>query len=294
MGAPIGFFSDDNQNDYPELNKCPDCETYFQTLYCPLCGKECPEEMRAGNRKVVKPKKKKRRGNNSGRVQFVPWYYSGWFIFAMLIIFPIAGVILLWMSDWSRGWKIGGTLFAVGRYVLVGLISFLVVFFSILLEPKDPFEYPDIPREEYISACESVDPEDLFRYPEAYEKKQVTLELTVRGIWNDESAVDVYDIYNGDYNYPVYYECTATVNGREVRFLVRDQVRNGRVNLVVGDTIRLWGAVEGNRQITNQTAGTLSGPCIRMYFVELQQTRQRAAVAELPIAILRESGCSCS
>ncbi len=43
MGTPIGFFADDTPQDYPELNKCPDCETYFQTPCCPLCGKECPE-----------------------------------------------------------------------------------------------------------------------------------------------------------------------------------------------------------------------------------------------------------
>ena len=118
MGTPIGFFGDEAPNDYPELNKCPDCETYFQTLHCPLCGKECPEEMRAGNRKPVR-KKKARRGRGPGRVQFVPWYMSSWFIILMLIIFPIAGLILLWQSDcyWRRGWKIFATVVTVGGYI---------------------------------------------------------------------------------------------------------------------------------------------------------------------------------
>ena len=72
MGTPIGFFADDTPQDYPELNKCPDCETYFQTPCCPLCGKECPENMRAGNRAPGRVKRSRRRRGN-GRVRFVPW-----------------------------------------------------------------------------------------------------------------------------------------------------------------------------------------------------------------------------
>ncbi|MBE6634550.1 MAG: hypothetical protein E7620_09485, partial [Ruminococcaceae bacterium] len=104
MGAPIGYFSDQQPVDYPELNKCPDCETFFQTLTCPLCGKECPEEYRAGNRKAVKPKKVRYR-NNSGRVQFIPWYHCAWFLVIALLAFPLVGLILLWQSSHSKGWK---------------------------------------------------------------------------------------------------------------------------------------------------------------------------------------------
>ena len=130
MGTPIGFFGDESPQDYPELNKCPDCETYFQTSNCPLCGKECPEEMRAGNRKPVK-RKKVRRGNR--RVQFVPWYLSAWFIIAMLIFFPIIGLILLWQSNWRKGWKIVATILTIigyfGGFALVPVVLKLMLFF---------------------------------------------------------------------------------------------------------------------------------------------------------------------
>ena len=94
MGRMLGTFADDNELDRPDLNKCPDCKCYFAGDNCPLCGKVCPEEMRAGNRKAVKVKKQPNR-NQSGRVTFVPWYHTWWFILLMLWFMPIVGVILL-------------------------------------------------------------------------------------------------------------------------------------------------------------------------------------------------------
>lgn len=60
MSANLGFFAEDRERDFPELNKCPDCETFFADANRPICGKECPEEFRAGNRKPIKQKKHRR------------------------------------------------------------------------------------------------------------------------------------------------------------------------------------------------------------------------------------------
>ena len=113
MGTPMGYF-DDDARDYPELNKCPDCETFFADLNCPLCGKECPEAFRAGNRKPVKVKKQRRRG--SERVQFVPWYFSTWFIILMLVVQPIIGLVLMWAGGWRKPAKIVVTVLLVLAY----------------------------------------------------------------------------------------------------------------------------------------------------------------------------------
>ena len=59
MGRMLGSFADDEELDRPDLNKCPDCDCFFASDACPLCKKICPEEMRAGNRKPVKHKKRK-------------------------------------------------------------------------------------------------------------------------------------------------------------------------------------------------------------------------------------------
>ena len=61
----LGSFADENELDRPDLNKCPDCKCYFAGDNCPLCGKPCPEEMKAGNRKP--PKKEKKKPPNGGR-----------------------------------------------------------------------------------------------------------------------------------------------------------------------------------------------------------------------------------
>ena len=87
---------DDNELDRPDLNKCPDCECFFPQDNCPICGKVCPEEMRAGNRKKVKAKKP--RNGRSKTVQYVDWYHRWWFIILMLVVFPIVGFILLWYN----------------------------------------------------------------------------------------------------------------------------------------------------------------------------------------------------
>ena len=260
MGTPIGFFSEESSTDYPELNKCPDCETYFQTLTCPLCGKECPVEMRAGNRKTVK-QKKHRRSRGNGRVQFIPWYMSAWFIIAMLVIFPLVGLILLWQSDWRRGWKIFATVLTAGGYFLGGSIIWLLLdLFTGIFRSSDIPKAPDIPQTEYAALCEQVDLEALYRQPDAFAERKVSVQLTVRAVLFDESEMQ------GE-GYPLYYDCVAQANGRELHFLVRDLVAEGKINLMEGDRIMVWGEVEGNRRIYNSSSGTLSAPCIRMFFV---------------------------
>ena len=127
MSKQIGYFADDAQRDFPELNKCPDCETFFADACCPLCGKECPEEFRSGNRKPT-GQRKRRGGSSNGRVQFIPWYHTTPFVIAMLILQPIIGLILVWSSHWRRVWKILATVAAV-TYTWGGI--FLAAFFNL-------------------------------------------------------------------------------------------------------------------------------------------------------------------
>ena len=64
MGRNLGAFDNDEELDRPDLNKCPDCGCFFESLTCPICKKVCPEEMRAGNRPTVKKTRKKQKGYN--------------------------------------------------------------------------------------------------------------------------------------------------------------------------------------------------------------------------------------
>ena len=124
MSKDLGYFSDNDAVDYPDLNKCPDCETFFAERCCPLCGKECPEEYRAGNRKRVKVKKHRTKG--SRYVQFVPWDHSTWFIVIMLFFQPLIGLILTWTGVWKTGWKVLATVLTLFGWVFGALIGFLL------------------------------------------------------------------------------------------------------------------------------------------------------------------------
>ena len=126
MGRMLGAFDNSEELDRPDLNKCPDCECFFAGDNCPLCGKVCPEEMRAGNRKSPKKQKNKRSGGN-GRVTFVEWYHSWWFIVLMMIFMPIAGIALLITSPHRTRSKVIFVIIFVAVYFVVPFIFNTVI-----------------------------------------------------------------------------------------------------------------------------------------------------------------------
>lgn len=252
MGTPIGFFADDGPNDYPNLNKCPDCETYFEGPNCPLCGKECPPQMRAGNRK---PQKKRRRTrHSSGRVRFVPWYYSTWFLIAMLIVFPLVGLILLWTSDNGRGWKVAGTAACVGVWLFSRpLLSFVL---SLLLFNDGPLQRPDLPQSAYCASCEVLDAEGYYRQPGNYPERDVTLTVTVREVFYDETGACV-------------WRCVWSEGEQELLFFLVDYLEED-IHLLAGDRITVWGRTLGS--VTAYDADgtrTVRLPGVAVFYLDL-------------------------
>lgn len=263
MGNPIGYFGDDEERDYPELNKCPDCETFFAGENCPLCGKPCPDEMRAGNRKAVKVKKKKG-SNGNGRVQFVPWYHTTWFIVLMIFVQPIVGLILTWTGYWKKHWKVIVTVLVVLARVGIYLLGGLFLLFEEQLTPPEVIPVnTELSYTEYVAQCGEADVEELFRNVNQHLDEYVTLTVTVDGVWEDE--------YDYESDYTLYYQCHAHANGREWGFLVRDWRQADVFNLAAGDVITVYGQVGGMASITNYTAGTVTLPCIHMLYVDLLQ-----------------------
>ena len=147
MGRMLGSFADEEELERPDLNKCPDCSCFFGGLNCPICGKVCPEEMRAGNRKPVK-KKKTRRQSGSGRVTFVSWYHSWWFIVLMMIFFPLVGIVLLITSPHERWKKIVFVAVAVAYMIFssIGIGNVINFAFGLLDRPVTT----NLTKEEYI------------------------------------------------------------------------------------------------------------------------------------------------
>ncbi len=251
MGRFLGSHASE-ELDRPDLNKCPDCGCFFATDACPLCGKDCPEEMRAGNRKRVKHTKE--RNSNAGRVTFISWYHSWWFIILMLVVSPLIGIILLATSPHKRSSKIA--------VVVAGLVWLFLSTFGMALLPRliHSFEQPvdrSLSMEEYMAKCEAAEVDDFIRNASAYEGKFVSMELTVERIITDEA------MFQGK-KYATYFVCSE--NGKKL--LVRD-CREGNLDIVeVGDRIKVYGEGVGRVEFYDLNYETHAGVCLHMAFCE--------------------------
>lgn len=258
MGRMLGAHDNADALDRPDLNKCPDCGCFFAQDTCPLCGKVCPEEMRAGNRKPVKQKKVRYR---SDRVTFVEWYHSWWFIILMLVIFPIVGIVLLATSPHKRSVKL--TVIAIAAaYTILSSVGIG----NVISRVTGFFERPvntSMSREEYVAECDAVDAETFFREAGAYEGDFVCMTLVVEGKFAD------YESYYNDKKYATYYVCRDEESG--VTIYVRDCQQKGAQNLLEGDVITVYGEGAGNISVHDLNYELRSGPCINMAYVTRAQ-----------------------
>jgi len=253
MGRMLGFFGDEDELDRPDLNKCPDCGCFFAQENCPLCGKPCPEEMRAGNRKAVRIKRS-RRGGNSGRVTFIEWYHSWWFIILMLFVFPLLGIILLFTSPHKKWIKV--------TFVIVAILYTVISTFGIgaITNLWDHPVNTRLSRDTYIDQCESVTPEALYRTPDVYKGKYVSTTLTVV-----EKIIDSDGYYTNE-RYTTYYLCTDP--GGTYEIMIRDCIQDGARNFPVGDVIVIWGEGAGNCGIYDMNYNPRTYPCVNIAYAE--------------------------
>ena len=254
MGRMLGAH-DSDELDRPDLNKCPDCRCFFDGDNCPLCGKPCPEEMKAGNRAKVKPKKRSH-DPYAGRTIFVAWYHSWICIILALLFSPIIGIILLATSPHKKSQKIAVIAIGVAWLLLTtfGLGSIINLFDR----PVNTF----ISREEYIAKCESIEGEEFFRNAENYKKEYLTMTLTIK-----EKTSDYEGIYS-EGKYTEYYIC-ETEDGFSI--MVRDCSRDGKHNFIVGDKITVYGQGGGNRTIYDVDYDPLTSPCLNGAYIYLNE-----------------------
>ena len=253
MGRSLGYF-DSDELDRPELNKCPDCECYFASEECPLCGKVCPEEMKAGNRAPIKPPKRKK--NTSGRVQFIPWYHTWWFILIMMFVMPIVGVILFFSSPYSKKVKIIGAVLGILYFLLIymGLGFWL---FNMLFSDRDLVNN-DISREAYAEKCDDMTVMEFFRAGDSAKGDYITMELTVK------ERITEYQYHNGETL--VYYLCYDPASPNTL-ILLRDCLLTDQQNFLTGEIIRVWG--EGAEETLAGYTSDTSYPCLYMAYAEI-------------------------
>ena len=261
MGRLLSSHDDGEMLDRPDLNRCPECGSYFapDAEMCPICGAFCPEEYRAGNRKPVK-QKKQTFSRASSRVTFVEWYHSWWFIALALIFMPIVGIVLLITSPHKTKHKL---MFVAAALLYTVLVSWGVGGMLIGMI-RGQFDAPvdsAMPREEYIAACETVDAETYYRMAQSYQGKKVAVTLTVR-----EMISDAEELYSHA-RYPNYYVCTNEAQTFTV--IVRDCVTEDRMNLLPGDTVTFYGEGAGNVTVTDTQYSTHTAPGINAAFAVL-------------------------
>lgn len=257
----LGAFDEDSDIDRPDLNKCPKCSCYFEQDACPICGEVCPEEMRAGNRKAVKVKKRKRSAGRD-RVVFVEWYYSWWFILLMAFTVPIAALILLVTSPYSRKTKITVCVIAAVWMLIstVGLGGIIGGLGNLFDRPVDT----SLSREEYTERCEKMTVETFYRTADDLEGDFITLTVEIT-----DKTMD-YDNYFEGGVYYYYYRCTAPDSSR-FTILVRDCLQGSSPNFAVGDVVTFYGEGGGTVEFNDAEYNIVSGPCLKVAYFEMAE-----------------------
>ena len=254
MGRLMGAF-DSDELDRPDLNKCIDCGCFFEGDNCPLCGKPCVEEYKAGNRKPVKQKKKK--GSTSSRVTFIPWYHSWWFIILSYFFMPLLSIILFATAPYKKGLKIAVVCVMIA---LALLYTFGLGALSSLLFPEEAPVDTSLSQYEYMEKCEECTADAFYRSPSSYEDRFVKMDLQVVSRFVDGEALD-------SDKYSVYYVCSS-LEDSGVQIILRDCTESGR-NLVGGDRITVYGEGAGSAAIYDLNYTAHEGACLNGAYIEI-------------------------
>ena len=254
MGRTLGSF-DNEDFERTDLNKCPDCKCFFPQDACPLCGKVCPENMRAGKRKKERAKKVK--GTSSIRVGYMEWYHRWWCIIIALLTFPIVGLILLFTSPHKTAHKILFVIIAV-IYTVVSTFGLGIIITFLGFNSNAPVD-TSLSQDEYISVCELVAPVDLFRSAEEFGGRYIATSLVVVDSFTSSSQ------YDGD-EYARYYVCEDILGG-DFRILVRDCSQDVRHNYLSGDIISVYGEGAGNCEVYDLDYKLHVSPCINAAYI---------------------------
>lgn len=258
------FSAGSEVTDYPDLNKCPDCETYFAQLTCPLCGRECPPEMRAGNRTLNKKPLRDPYQRGSGRVTFTPWYFSTPFIIIMFFVQPLIAMILLWLGNWKKKWKIAAT----ALVILIAILPFLAFwgFYLFFGGAEEPPVDLSLSREEYIAACETVDPAAFYRDPWGCQGDLLSFDAEILGVhyYADE-----------DFGGPErFYTARISVGESSAVILLWDYRPEGEsLNFVEGDRVTVYGQSAGMRWLKTESH-SFEAACLALRYASLASSTQ--------------------
>ena len=256
MGKSLGAFSEDERAERPDLNQCPDCKCFFDGDNCPICNKECPQNMRAGNRPVVK-QKKRRKNSGNGRVTFISWYHT-WIVIALAMIFsPIISAILIVTSPHEKWKKI-----VAGSLATIMIVMSTFGIGGIISSISDTFEQPindKISRSEYEAMCENITAEQFCRSADGYDGDYVKVSVKIN------KSVTYVDNYYNDKDY-ICYLCEAP-DGSEYKFVIRDCLLENQQRFIPGDVITVYGEGAGECEVYYNDYEFLKAMCLNIAYV---------------------------
>ena len=119
-------------NEIPDLNKCPKCGAFFDGEICPICKTVCPPEMRAGVRKKEKTEYLKPVKGAS----LTPFYLRWWFILIVSFFSRLAAIVLIWMTPWKSWVKAVVTILLIVALVLLPYFIQVFRLFFVINEPE--------------------------------------------------------------------------------------------------------------------------------------------------------------
>ncbi len=178
----------------------------------------------------------------------------------MMFVMPIAGIILLATSPHSKKAKITFIILGI-IYLIISTIGIGTIIGSIA-EIIDPPVNTRLSREEYIAKCEQVEAEDVWRAPELYKNKYVSLTVTVIGSFESVETTFPTD------KYTKYYICRVD-NGINDTLLVRSCIQSGASNFAAGDIITVYGEGDGTVSVFDYDYNGYNSPCVNAAYAVL-------------------------
>lgn len=177
----------------------------------------------------------------------------------MMLIFPIAGIILLVTSPHKTWKKIIFVAIAIVYTVLstIGIGTIISKFTDIWDSPVNE----SLTKEEYISRCADVTVEQICRSSDGYEDNFVCVKVKIV-----KKVTYVDDFYNEkDY---VCYVCEEE-DGSRYQLILRDCLLEDQQKFIEGDVITVWGEGAGECRAYDSEYHEWTAPCLNMAYVSV-------------------------
>ena len=166
----------------------------------------------------------------------------------------------MWMGQWKKKWKIAVTVGAV----LITVLPYLVIFGITLLGigNRDAPVDLSLSREEYVAACETVDPSAFYRDPWGCEGDFLSFDVEIVGV---HYAVEDFG------GREKFYTAHVKVGDSSAVILLWDYQPEGEgLNFVPGDRVTVYGQSAGMKGLQTEST-SFEAACLGLRYARLAE-----------------------